>query len=413
MVPIGTRELNLSSQGIEAISDIRILSNLPNLSILDLSKNRISEIEGLEAFTTLKELNLSNNQITEIVGLKSLVNLQELDLRNNKIETISGLEGLMSLKRLYLGGNPIPEEIIETLNGLDEQGMAKSPENFVYYCFRQLKDIEEINNLIEYIPRDDRAKRLYEFGNIIANVRFDIDTLRTSVKVREYLVSNVELATQIMELVLELPDCPDGVYDKLPYFYGNRNRWNDAIAVYKKAIEKNGIRPMYITGLIMVGFYTGRNDIIDKYLEISLENEEVLKDPYSLSNVLFALNRRETREAGDSDIALKLAKDHWESKGEMVASLWVNMTDVFIVADVMDEIFEELVAEILKQLDKMHPIIYENLAWYYLKRNEIEEAIYHLKEAKRKKHPGFMAIKDSKEFKALRNNPAFIRLFER
>ncbi len=139
--------------------------------------------------------------------------------------------------------------------------------------------------------------------------------------------------------------------------------------------------------------------------------------------------------------ALKLTKDHWDkikhpktstdvsqelpnsmgaglvvskkSEKKMIPSLWVNMTDTFMVADKMDEIFEEIVSEILIKMDAMHPVIYENLAWYYLKNEKIIEAIHYLEEAKKKGHPGFMAIKDSKYFQFLREYPEFLRLFEK
>ena len=95
----------------------------------------------------------------------------------------------------------------------------------------------------------------------------------------------------------------------------------------------------------------------------------------------------------------------------MIPSLWVNMTDAYIVADKMDETFEEIVNGVLEKLDEMHPVIYENLAWYYLKKGQIKEAIQYLKEAKKKGHPGFKELKNSKYFKKLRENPDFIRLF--
>ena len=78
--------------------------------------------------------------------------------------------------------------------------------------------------------------------------------------------------------------------------------------------------------------------------------------------MIYALNRKETKEA--SEIALKLTKDYWnfvkshkdtqdmpktrragfiaprKKEKRMISSLWVNMTDAYIVADKMDEIFE-------------------------------------------------------------------------
>lgn len=60
----------------------------------------------------------------------------------------------------------------------------------------------------------------------------------------------------------------------------------------------------------------------------------------------------------------------------------------------------------------MHPIAYENIAWYYLKSNQINKAIQYLREAKDKLHPGFKAIKNSKYFSSLKDNPQFLKLFD-
>ncbi|GAG21785.1 unnamed protein product, partial [marine sediment metagenome] len=229
-------------------------------------------------------------------------------------------------------------------------------------------------------------------------------------------------------------NCPDKVFELLPHLYGTKNRWDKAITVYEKAIEYNGIKSLYITGIFLAAFYTGRPDIIDKYLEQCITNPEVLDDPYSISNVIYALNRKETKEA--SETALKLTKNYWTNlkypntrpktlntrisnrvvhnveKKTMIPSLWVNMTDTFMVADIINETLEEIVYEILNKLDEMHPAIYENIAWYFLKKEKIEESIHYLKEAKRKSHPGLKTIKESKYFKSLKDNPDFLKLFD-
>jgi len=105
-------------------------------------------------------------------------------------------------------------------------------------------------------------------------------------------------------------------------------------------------------------------------------------------------------------------RNYWnKEEREIIPSLWVNITDVYIVANKMDETFEEIVNEVLEKLDEMHPVIYENLAWFYLKKGQINEAIHYLKEARKKGHPGFIGIKNSKYFKKLKDNPDFIKLF--
>jgi len=299
--------------------------------------------------------------------------------------------------------------------------------------FTTKKPFQYIRELVENIPTERSAKLLSLIGESIANVKLKTINFETQVQVQKSKDSNIELAIKIFELAANIPNCPDKVYELLPHLYGTKNRWDKAITIYEKAIEYNDVKPLYITGIFLAAFYIGRPDIIDKYLEQSIKNPEVLDDPYSISNVIYALNRKETKEA--SETALKLIKNYWTNvkspkvrsktlnigvpriiaqnveKKMMIPSLWVNMTDTFMVADIINETLEEIVYEILNKLDEMHPAIYENIAWYFLKKEKIDEAIHYLKEAKRKSHPGFKTIRESKYFKSLKDNPDFLKIF--
>jgi len=300
--------------------------------------------------------------------------------------------------------------------------------------FTTKKPFQYIKEVVESIQTEKRAKLLSLIGESIANVKLKPVNFGTQVQVQKSKDSKIELAIKIFELAASNSNCPEKVYELLPHLYGTKNRWDKAIPIYEKAIEYNGIKSLYITGIFLAAFYTGRQDIIDKYLEQSIKNLEVLEDPYSISNVIYALNRKETKEA--SETALKLTKNYWTNvkypktpsktpnigvprifafnveKKSMIPSLWVNMTDTFMVADIINKTLEEIVDEILNKLDEMHPAIYENIAWYFLKKEKIDEAIHYLKEAKKKSHPGFKTIKESKFFKSLKDNPDFLKLFD-
>ncbi|MFX0135269.1 MAG: hypothetical protein ACFFDN_16615 [Candidatus Hodarchaeota archaeon] len=287
----------------------------------------------------------------------------------------------------------------------------------------KLKSIEEIKSLknpIQYIkkyikdiPLEERAEEIHKIGTKIANVQIITQDYYSVVK--ESNKSNLKLGTQIMELALDLPNCPDELCNKLGVIYSFKKKWKEAINVFGKAVEQRPFdpkyTPMYITGIFMAAFPLGKQDIIDKYIDICLKNDKILNNPYSLSNVIYALNRKETKEA--SDIALKLTKDYWNKKDrEIIPTLYVNMTDTYIVADLIDDTLEEIMNEVFDKLDKLHPVIFENIAWYYLKKDEPDNAIYYLKQAKRTGHPGFQGLKTSKYFKKLWKNPDFQRLFD-
>ncbi|KKM43503.1 hypothetical protein LCGC14_1562990, partial [marine sediment metagenome] len=112
--------LNLEKKGIEDIDQIKNLSELRNLTLLNLSGNKISEIKGLDNLTKLTRLSLQNNSIKKISGLCNLKNLTYLSLSNNRINEIEGLEGLFNLYELWLNNNSISE--IKGLKDLENLG---------------------------------------------------------------------------------------------------------------------------------------------------------------------------------------------------------------------------------------------------------------------------------------------------
>lgn len=113
-VILGT--LFLRDASIRDISEIKGLTNVKGLSILDLSGNGIVKIKNLESFVRLKRLDLGRNNIGKIEGLESLVNLESLDLSQNIIRKIEGLDTLRNLKSLWLVNNKISK--IENLENL-------------------------------------------------------------------------------------------------------------------------------------------------------------------------------------------------------------------------------------------------------------------------------------------------------
>jgi tetratricopeptide (TPR) repeat protein len=326
------------------------------------------------------------------------------------------------LKTLIEEFKDSPEKIIPLLQY--SQKISKLALDFL----AKGKPLPFIKELIKHSKPENRAMFLYQIGSYIANVKINPTFFQSEVTIERSEDSNIELGIKVMELALELPKIPDKLALVLPYLYGTENRWDKAIIVYEKAIECNGLKPMFVTGMFMAAFYTGRQDIIDKYIEESIKNIEIISNPYSISNVLYALNRKETEQ--DSKTALELVKVYWNSlktnmlkipghemvfsekpEDRMIPSLWVNMTDTYIVADIIDDTCEEIINDVLNHLDEMHPVIYENLAWIFLKKNQTDKAIHYLKEAKMKGHPGFKEIKNSQYFKSLKDNPEFIKLF--
>ncbi len=277
--------------------------------------------------------------------------------------------------------------------------------------------LERIKTYIESMPIEKRAETLFEIGKKIANVTISTQDYKSDI--RKSKDSNLELGLKIMKLALIFPGYPDDLIELMGLIYTNNNDPNNALEVYTKAFERKPIKPMIITGILNVALPLGRQDIVDRCIKISLEDDAILKNPYSLSNVLYALNRKETKK--DSKIALKLTKDYLSLKDkEMIPSLYINMIDVYIVADEIDETLDALIRGILQEPSAYYekylskePIFYENVAWYYLKKGDINDTIFYLKEARKNNHPAFKALKDSKYFSKLKDNPDFQNLFKK
>ena len=121
-----------------SISDISALSNLTNLTGLDLFNNSISDISALSNLTNLAWLYLYNNSISEISALSNLTNLTGLYLFNNSISDISALSNLTNLERLWLYNNSISEiSALSNLTNLTE----------LYLFNNSISDISALSNL--------------------------------------------------------------------------------------------------------------------------------------------------------------------------------------------------------------------------------------------------------------------------
>lgn len=128
------RTLYLHENVIEKIEN---LESQANLDTLNLAQNFIEKIENLSHMKELKTLLLPQNKLKELENLREIVNLPELsclDIQKNKIEDpaiLDLLEKCNKLSVLYLQGNPCVKHIrfyrktmiarIKTLKYLDDR----------------------------------------------------------------------------------------------------------------------------------------------------------------------------------------------------------------------------------------------------------------------------------------------------
>ena len=97
--------LSLRGNGIE---DLGSLSGLRRLEALDLGRNAVTDLAGLAPLGRLRALRADHNAIAEIAPLAELAALETADLRGNRIEETPPLARLRA--DVDLGGNPAAEE---------------------------------------------------------------------------------------------------------------------------------------------------------------------------------------------------------------------------------------------------------------------------------------------------------------
>lgn len=100
------RHLYLDGNYIESFTNLSH-KYLPNLQVLDLSKNLLTKLHEAIDLPQLRELNLSYNQLTKLQNLHKLRKLEHLILVENQIGKIENLSELRHLKNLQLFFNLI------------------------------------------------------------------------------------------------------------------------------------------------------------------------------------------------------------------------------------------------------------------------------------------------------------------
>ena len=149
--------LDLTSNSISSIS---ALSNLTNLTRLDLWDNSISSISALSNLTNLTYLDLTSNSISSISALSNLTNLTYLDLTSNSISSISALSNLTNLTTLYLYNNSISD--ISALSNLTNL-------TTLYLYNNSISDISALSNLTNLTTLHLASNSISDISPLVAN----------------------------------------------------------------------------------------------------------------------------------------------------------------------------------------------------------------------------------------------------
>lgn len=106
-------QLTRLNLGWNEISDIQPLAALSNLTVLSVWGNQIRSIEPAGSLTQLVYLDFSDNQVSDIQPLSGLTNLQQLWMYRNQVTDIGAVTALSALQVLMVRDNPIgnPEAV--------------------------------------------------------------------------------------------------------------------------------------------------------------------------------------------------------------------------------------------------------------------------------------------------------------
>ncbi|MBR2678047.1 MAG: leucine-rich repeat domain-containing protein [Bacilli bacterium] len=134
-------------------NDTKELAMFENLSMLDLSNNKIKDISFLKDMKRLGSLNLANNEIEDITTLKDM-RMYNLNLAGNKIKDVSILESMPELYSLDISKN---EGIVgfDKLSKVSILHLSNTNTDFSTIAnLTELSSLDVSNNDISTLPKD-------------------------------------------------------------------------------------------------------------------------------------------------------------------------------------------------------------------------------------------------------------------
>ncbi len=243
--------LNLKDLKVNDIVKINGLKRLTELEELNLSNNEIISIKGLNTLINLKKLNLTRNDIKEIGGLEKLTNLESLDLFGNQIFKIKGFEHQIKLKELRIGNNPIPQDIIEELGGLDKNGFANIPRKFVENCIERKKQIEKSKNLAEQLLDNEKyIESIDHYQEAIGLDSNDVDVWN-NLGINYYFLNKFDKAIECFEKIINMDHEFYHPWYNLGLAYYTKKEYEKAIFCNEKAVC---MEPIQLSAWYNLGF---------------------------------------------------------------------------------------------------------------------------------------------------------------
>jgi hypothetical protein len=180
---------SLTISGNKEITELRPLSELRDLKVIDISNTIIDDLAPISNVTFLESLNLANTPTSDIQFIKYSDRLKHLDISNTGIEDISQLLNLKSLISLKAQNTPIMSfAVLNEFKNLTQLDLNESG-------FNNLEDIKDL----------DQLERLSLSRNYMIN--FSALSGLASLKTLDLSASNLQDVSPLKELTnLEVLD---------------------------------------------------------------------------------------------------------------------------------------------------------------------------------------------------------------
>jgi len=121
---VGVRELLWHTSGV---IDLQPLSNLLQLTLLDLRHNPLQDVTPLSYLKRLEKLDLSHTRVSDLRALQGLTSLHVLGLNNTPIASAESIGRLRALRRLDIGRTKINNiEALSQLQHLEHLVLAST-----------------------------------------------------------------------------------------------------------------------------------------------------------------------------------------------------------------------------------------------------------------------------------------------
>ena len=195
-IKLVTQKQRVDISGIREIINLEPLSELSDLTWLDVSETSIEDLSPVRNLNKLKTLRANNTLISDLSALKYNITLQELEVANTTVDDISVLASLRELEKLNLANTQVNRltqlKSCPQLNTLNLSG-TRIANIGVLQDLSLLKSLDISNTAVRDLGPVSNLKDLQSL-NISGAAVSNLQALSTMENLRELYCSNTGIS---------------------------------------------------------------------------------------------------------------------------------------------------------------------------------------------------------------------------